>query len=222
MRATITIMWKDILSEIRVKHAINSLILFAFTTVVIISFSIKPIGLKDSAVLSGLFWIIVIFSAMMGLSRVFAKEEELKTINTLKLSVEKQSSIFIGKTLFNVILMFFLELLIFPAYLILMNMEPADMLLLMLIILISTIAIVISTSLVAVIISKTRGGSALFSALSFPIIVPVIFATVTSTERVVSSAVSFSDIISQIVMLISYSGIILILSILLFDHIWRD
>jgi len=56
--------------ELRTRYALSTLGLFAFTTLVVVSVSLGPLGVmksQGSAVLPVLFWVILLFSATAGL-----------------------------------------------------------------------------------------------------------------------------------------------------------
>ncbi|HEY2737203.1 MAG TPA: hypothetical protein VGK45_02295, partial [Thermoanaerobaculia bacterium] len=75
--------------ELRTRYALSTLGLFAFTTLVVVSVSLGPLGVmksQGSAVLPVLFWIIILFSVAAGLPRAFVQEEESQTAIALRLS----------------------------------------------------------------------------------------------------------------------------------------
>ena len=111
MRQTFEILKKDMLSEMRSRYVINSLLMFVIVVISVLKFSIGDEKVSVE-ILSGLLWIAIFFSASSGLARVFIKEEEKETSFALKLSSEP-TQIFIGKLLFNLFLVFTLNIFIF-------------------------------------------------------------------------------------------------------------
>ena len=75
---------KDLASELRTRYAINSLVMFIVVTISVILFSIGNEKISDFLA-GGLFWVVIFFSAMSGLSRAFVSEEERGTTLTLQL-----------------------------------------------------------------------------------------------------------------------------------------
>ena len=112
---------KDLQQEFKTRYAVNAILLFAVVTLTAVSFSIGAYT-ASREVLAALLWIILFFSSMSGLSHIFVREEETHTADTLKL-VAPATSIFLGKFLFNVILLFLLELIIVPLFLGVMNLQ---------------------------------------------------------------------------------------------------
>src|SRR5947209_2554541 len=113
---------KELRSELRSKHALATMALFAVATLVVVSFSIPPLNLDDPLlrqlsprILAALLWIVLFFSAMSGLARVFVKEEDARTVTALRLSA-RASVVFAGKLLFNAGLMAAISIVILPLF----------------------------------------------------------------------------------------------------------
>lgn len=210
---------KDIQLEFRTRFAINAIILFAITTLTAISFSIGPAKL-ESTILSALLWIILFFSAMSGLSHIFVREEEQQTADTLRL-VTNPLSVFLGKWLFNVMLLFALEVIIVPLFFILMNTSTGNIQLFLVILISGSIGLSTVSTIIAAIISQASTRGALFAVLSFPISLPIIISSIHGT-RIALDGNSFSDGISDLQILISFFVVILTVSILTFEFIWKN
>src|SRR5438105_4834836 len=114
---------KDVRSELRTKHALATMALFALATLVVVSYSLAlgalpadPRGeFARAQIHSALMWIILFFSAMSGLARVFVKEEDARTVTALRLSA-RASVVFAGKLLFNAGLMAALSVVVLPLF----------------------------------------------------------------------------------------------------------
>src|SRR5260370_16920314 len=73
---------KDTRAEFRSRSAVNAILLFALTTLAVVSFSLSAQGLAPgikARILASLLWIVLFFSAMSGLPPVFLKEEDILT-----------------------------------------------------------------------------------------------------------------------------------------------
>ncbi|HMB53357.1 MAG TPA: heme ABC transporter permease CcmB, partial [Thermoanaerobaculia bacterium] len=101
---------KDWKSEARTRYALNTLGLFAFTTVILVALGLGPIGVEAAGevVLPLLFWIVVLFAATAGLPRAFVHEEETHTATALRLAA-RPSAVFWGKLAFALSLTWALE-----------------------------------------------------------------------------------------------------------------
>ncbi len=209
---------KDVNLEFRTRYAMNAILMFAITTLTAISFSIGPLSLK-SQVLAPLLWIILFFSAMSGLSHIFIREEEQQTADTLRL-VTSPTSVFLGKWLFNLLLLFGLEILIVPLFLAMMGASANSAGIFLLILFIGSLGLASVATIIAAIISQASAKGALFAVVSFPISLPILISGIHGT-RLAMDGVQFSDCLSDLQVLFSFSVVIITLSLLLFDSIWR-
>src|SRR3989339_463696 len=89
---------KDLHSELRTRYAINSLAMFIIVAISVILFSIGNENISPGLT-GGLFWVVIFFSAMSGLSRAFVSEEERGTSLTLQL-IASPATVFTGNLLF--------------------------------------------------------------------------------------------------------------------------
>lgn len=58
---TLTIVWKDITSELRTKEIATSLIAFALLVIVVVSFTLEP-GEHTSSIAAGILWVAFTFA----------------------------------------------------------------------------------------------------------------------------------------------------------------
>lgn len=209
---------KDVQLEFRSRFAINAIFLFAVTTLTAISFSIGPIQLR-SEILSALLWIILFFSCMSGLSHIFVREEEQMTADTLRL-VTTPNAVFLGKWLFNVMLLLGLELVIIPVFIAMLGVHVGNPGVLLLVILTGSLGLATVATLIAAIISQASAKGALFAVLSFPVCLPVLMSGIHGT-RLAMDGETLSGTLPDFQILISFSVVILTISLLLFEFIWR-
>ena len=66
---------KDVRSEVRTRYALNALLMFVITAVATILFALRSNN-PSAELLSGMYWVVIFFTAMSGLSRIFVSEEE--------------------------------------------------------------------------------------------------------------------------------------------------
>jgi heme exporter protein B len=219
MRDAWLIFKKDIRQEFRTRYALNAILLFALITLVAVSFSIGTFN-AGSEIKSALLWVIIFFSAMSGLSHIFVREEEKHTADTLKL-VAGSTSVFIGKFLFNLFLLYLLEVITVPLFFAVMNFEVQGVLIFIIVLLLGSFGLSAGATMTAAIISKASARGALFAVLSFPILLPVIIAGINGTKIAVEFTM-IRDAGDELQMLISYSVVILTAAVLLFDFVWKE
>jgi len=209
---------KDIQLEFRTRYAVNAILMFAITTLVAISFSIGPVQLQEE-VTAPLLWIVLFFSAITGLSHIFVREEEQQTSDTLRL-VTTPTAVFLSKWLFNIILLGGLEIIIIPLYLVMMNVEILNFSIFFSILILGSIALASVATIIAAIIAQASTKGALFAVLVFPIALPVLISAIDGTKLSLVGA-PFFDCLPDLQVLFSFSIVIITISLLVFEHIWR-
>jgi heme exporter protein B len=205
--------------EFRTRYALNTLALFAFTTLVVISFSLGPLGVARSqgtAVLPVLLWIILLFSVAAGLPRAFVQEEETHTATALRLAATP-SALFCGKLLYGLTLVLLLEALITPAYLIMTSLEVASPALLAGVLAAGGYGLATGSTLVAAIIAQARSKGTLFSVLSFPVLLPLLVLTVELTRG--ATAGDPGGVALPVLLL--YDGAVTVAGLMLFPTVWN-
>lgn len=211
---------KDLNSELRTRYAVNSLAMFIIVAISVILFSIGNEKIPQSLT-GGLFWVVIFFSAMSGLARAFVSEEERGTSLTLQL-IAAPSTIFTGKLLFNLILVFLMNIIIAVLYSALFDeFVIRSFFLFLLTFVLSNIGLAVSSTIIAAIISKAGSKGTLYPVLSFPILLPLILTAVELTSNcMVGTTIVESQV--ELGVLISYDVIMLTASYMLFDFIWKD
>ena len=209
---------KDFRLEFRTKYALNAIAMFGVITLTAVSFSIGPTRL-DAEILAPLVWIILFFSAMAGLSHVFVREEEQQTADTLRLLLPP-NAILIGKWLFNVILLLGLELLIIPLFFLMMSAQLENAAIFFLVLVLGSVALASVATIIAAIIALASSRGALFAVLAFPVALPVLIPAINSTKMAFEGA-AFTDCLSDVQVLSSFTIMIMTASLLLFEFIWK-
>ncbi len=211
---------KDWQSELRTRYAINALAMFILVTISVILFSIGNERISEYLT-GGLLWVVVFFSAMSGLSRSFVSEEERGTTMTLQL-IAKPSTVFNGKLLFNLTLVFIMNFAITLLYAILFDsFIIVNYYLFIITFIFGSIGIAVSSTLIAAIIAKANTKGTLYPVLSFPILLPLIL-TLLELTRFSMDGNTINDALVYIGVIVSYNVIMLTAGYLLFDFIWKD
>jgi len=211
---------KDWQSEIRTRYAINALAMFILVTISVILFSIGDEKITEY-LSGGLLWVVIFFSAMSGLSRAFVSEEERGTTLTLQLSAPP-SSIFTGKLLFNLLLVFLMNFVITFLFIALFDsFIVKNYSLFLFAIVLGNIGISVSSTIIAAIISKAGSKGTLYPVLSFPILLPLILTLLELTKFAIDGDTIAGSFV-ELAVLVCYDVIMLAASYMLFDFVWKD
>ena len=211
---------KDFHSEIRTRYAINSLAMFIIVAISVILFAVGQEKISE-ALTGGLFWVVIFFTAMSGLSRAFVSEEERGTSLTLQLTASP-SIVFSGKLIFNVVLVFCMNTVIALLYAALFeSFIIQNFLLFFLSFIFGNIGLAISSTIIAAIIAKAGAKGTLYPVLSFPILLPLILSSVQLTLFAFDGT-TIEQAKFELAIVVSYDVVMLTVSYLLFDFIWKD
>ena len=213
---------RDLRGEFRTRYAVNAILMFAVTTLIAVSFSIGSFRIREAEqpfLYAVLLWIILVFSALSGLSRSFVKEEEAGTIDVLKLSARPQA-VFLGKLFFNLTLLGALELIIVPLFILLMHYKIKLPGLFVAMVISGGLGLGAGTTIVAAMIAQASARGALFSVLSFPLLLPLMITAIKGCER---AAVGMnSPGWPEVRIAVAYTIVMITMSLFLFPLIWEE
>ncbi|MBW7888948.1 MAG: heme exporter protein CcmB [Bacteroidetes bacterium] len=211
---------KEIASELRTRYALNALLMFVVTTLSVIVFSLGSEHVPYE-IYCGTLWVIIFFSAMSGLSRTFVTEEERGTTLLLQL-ITSSNSVLLGKLFYNVILNFAITLITAIAYLILFNdFVVRTYSIFWLTLLLGSVGLASASTILAAIVAKANSKGTLFPVLAFPVLVPILLTAIKATILSVEGGM-FNEAFPDFQVLISFTIVIIAVSFLLFDFVWKD
>lgn len=215
---------KDILIEIRTRYALNAMLLFAISTAVIVSFRLGPLGVSRDgravATIATLLWIALFFAAMNGLARTFVREEEMRTASLLRLAVPA-NAIYCGKLIVNIGLVLLLEAIVALLFVALMNVRISQIAMFSVILLIGGLGLAGATTIIAALVAKADGKSALFVVLAFPLLLPLLIVAVQATEIALSGG-GWRNASTSLQLLSAYALAQNIAGIMLFERVWES
>ncbi|QQR75822.1 MAG: heme exporter protein CcmB [Holophagales bacterium] len=210
---------KDWRCELRTRYAFNTVLLFAVTTLVVVSVALGPLGTNAPAratVLPMLLWLILLFAAAAGLPRVFGAEEEKHTATALRLAATP-SALFAGKLAYSLTLFLVIEAVTAPLFVAMMQMPVARPLLFVAALAGGGYGLAAGSTLVASIVGQARGQGTLFAVLSFPILLPLMLLAIEVTRVAVTGVANESFLLQ----LLLYDASVTIAGLMLFPAIWN-
>ena len=220
LTSTYALVVKDFQSELRTRYAVNALIMFVVTAVSVIVFALRS-EQPDSGVLAGMFWVVVFFTAMSGLSRVFVSEEERGTVMTLQL-VATPSVVYFGKLLFNTVLTVTMVLAVTALYAVVFSgfvIRSPDIFFLT--VLLGSLGLASASTIIAAIIAKANTRGTLYPVLSFPVLIVLLMTVMSATAKALDGE-PFAAAGADFLVLVSYMMVMTGGSYLLFEYIWKD
>ncbi len=219
LRQTYCLLWKDLLLEIRRRESL--LAMFFFGTLLLFvfhfAFEIRPERVAEMA--PGLLWLAFLFTGTLGLTQLFQAERENHCLDALLLSPIDRGALYLAKVSFNLILMLLVELIVFPLFWVLFNLEFWRLLpLLFLVALLGTIGFCVLGTLFAAVTLKARARELLLPLVLFPLVIPVILATIRGME-IILRAGELEEALPWLRLLIAFDVIFLTAGFLIFEWV---
>ncbi|MEM9291457.1 MAG: heme exporter protein CcmB [Acidobacteriota bacterium] len=218
-RETAAIFLKEWRCELRTRYALNTLFLFAITTLVVVSLSLGPLGVataERTTVLPVLLWVILLFAVISGLPRTFVHEEETRTAIALRLSASP-TAIFVGKSAYSLSVVLALEAVVTPLFSAMMQLPIANPGLLALALALGGYGLAVGGALVAAIIAQARSTGTLFAVLALPILLPLLVLAIFISRAAIAGD-GAGDALTQLLL---YDATISAAGLLLFPTIWN-
>lgn len=181
-RTALAIFEKEALTEIRKREKLNTLLFFGIIIIFVFSFTLgtDPNLLKKIA--PGLLWLVVLFSALLGVEKTFQSEAEEGCLDRLILYSSGHRAVFLGKLLVNFTSILFVQAAVLGLMFILFNLEvPRQPVLLLRTLLLGNIGIAVLGTFYAALITHTRARHAILPLLLFPMLTPLLLAAVFAT-----------------------------------------
>ena len=215
----LTILWKDLLSELRSKEITSAMLVFSLTVVVIFNFVYEPGSGQARESAPGILWVAFTFAGVLGLNRSFARELESGAIYGLLSTPVDRSLLFVAKMIGNIIFMLIIELITFPIFVVLFNLSIAGKLLnLSLVIFLGTIGFAAVGTLFSTIAANTKAREVMLPILLFPISVPVLLAAVKGTSQILNQSANWDKLLPWLKVLIGFDVIFIVACMMLYEY----
>ncbi|HUW94984.1 MAG TPA: heme exporter protein CcmB [Anaerolineae bacterium] len=213
----LALVWKDVLSELRTREMLSSMLVFALLVIVIFNFSFDLRVDNVAQVAPGILWVTFAFASTLELTRSLAMEMENDCLDGLFLAPMDRGVIYLGKMLGNLIFITAVEALVLPTFSVLFNLNLIRLPLL-LTILLGTIGFAAVGTLLSVIAVNSRAREVMLPVLLFPIILPVVIAAAKVTAGILDG-VSLAELAHWLRFLVAFDIIFLVVSYLTFDFV---
>ncbi|MFM8437388.1 MAG: heme exporter protein CcmB [Candidatus Kapaibacterium sp.] len=220
MTQATAILHKEFLTETRSRQSVAALLLFVFNAIFLSVISLAGVRV-DPETFSALFWLIMLFSASLGSTKSFGQEEDKGTALYLRF-LASPTSVFLGKLLYNIVLV--LTLSLFSSLLFLVVFDVIRMQSSVWFVAVAATGSVSSAtvmSLCSAMISRSASKGALLPIISFPLLLPIVFLGVDATTM---SVVGTPDayIATDILVMLAYTVVMGLCAVWVFPFVWRD
>ena len=219
LRQAYLLLRKDLLLEWRRRDSVLTMFFFGTLLLFVFHFAFDMPPDKVVELAPALLWLAFLFTGTLGLAQLFQAERDNHCLDALLLSPLDRGALFLAKTAFNLILMLLVESVVIPLFWILFNLGSWNLLpQLFLVTLLGTLGFCVLGTITAAITLRARARELLLPLVLFPLMIPVILATIRCMEMVLRTG-SFGDAIAWLRLLIGFDVIFLTIGVLIFDWV---
>jgi heme exporter protein B len=219
-RRVFAIAWKDIISELRTREIIFSVLVFAILVLVIFNFAFATDKKTMATVAPGILWVAFTFSGVLALNRAFIPEKEENCLEGLMACPVGREVIYAGKALGSLAFLLMIEAIILPIFALFFNL-PVLSLELITITFAATVGFVAVGTLFSALAVNTRAREMVLPILFLPIVAPVIICAVEASALAINGQ-SWREIISWLGVILAFDAIFLTVPFLVFPYIIEE
>ena len=222
MNAMKAIFFKELMVEFRNKQMINSYLILSLMIIISFRFAFSIMDFSLSQLASPILWIAFFFTGMFSLSIIYKREVEEGTLEGLLVSPISLSSIYLGKFLANLLVIFCLELFTMLMFFVFFPINIPDLFAILTLIIIGTIGIVALGNVISAISSNLSQSGVMLPVLLVPVLLfTIIMSSIGATSKVFAGAHIF-DVMQEIRFIFVFDVVFLAMGYLLIDYILED
>jgi heme exporter protein B len=179
---------KDLRVEARSRVTTNQVAPFAFLVLIVFAFALDPDRGALARAAAGLFWVAVVFSALLAIQRSFAIEGSDGARDGLRLSGLDPAGIFLGKAGAIAAELLALEAVLGVGVVVLYNRSVHGAVLLLVTCALATIGLAAAGTVYGVLAAGLRVRDTLLPLLLLPVVAPVVLAATRACEAALANS----------------------------------
>ncbi len=184
-RQILGVLRKDMLLDWRGQRRAVSVFLFGTITLLLFSFAVGPDSEALARHASGYLWLALVLSSTLALGESLRVELEDDALEGLSLLPVDPRALFYGKALANVLFLAMLSLLLVPLGMVLYGVHiEGSVFDLGLLLLLGIAGLAGPGTLYSAMTARARGRDAMLPLLLYPLVIPVVLASVKGTQLV--------------------------------------
>ena len=209
---------KEVMLEWRQKYAFNSILVYIVSTVFVcyLSFNLR---LPDAITWNALFWIILLFAAVNGISKSFQQEREGRIYFYYQLA--SPEAIIIAKILYNACFMIVISLTGLLIFSLVLGNPVQDNLLFMLNIVLGSVGFSATLTMISGIASKADNNGSLMAIMGLPVVLPLLLMLIKVSKNAMDG-LARSASINEFISITAIITIVITVSVMLFPYLWRS
>ena len=219
LKQVLLLFWKDALLELRRRESLLTMFFFGTLLLFVFQFAFDLTTESVSALVPGLLWLAFLFTGTLGLAQLFQAEREQHNFDALLLAPLDTGALFLAKAGFNLALMAVVELVVIPLFWVLFNLPSWNLLpQIFLVTLLGTIGFCALGTLMSAVTLRARARELLLPLVLFPLMIPVILATIRCLEEVLRVGQLVEEI-AWLRLLLGFDVIFLTAGVMIFDSV---
>jgi heme exporter protein B len=179
---------RDLRVEARSRVTLQQVGPFALLVLILFAFALDPARQTLERATPGLYWVTVLFSALLALARSAALDETDGVRDALRLSALEPAGVFAGKALAVAAELLVLEVVLGLGVIVLYGAEPAGVGLLAVTCVTATAAVASTGTLYGALVSGLRARETLLPLLLLPVLAPVLLGATRAFEAALGGA----------------------------------
>jgi heme exporter protein B len=212
---------KELLLQWRTRTQMMAVFVFGATSLLLFSFAIGPNADALRLHAAGFLWLALLLSSTLTLAESFQVEMEHRALEGLLLLPTSAAVIYYGKAIANWLQLTMLGVALLPVMLILYDTGLPNAGMLVVIILLGTAGLSAPGTLYSAMATQARSKQTLLPLLLFPLVVPVLLASVKATSLLLLGD-PMQQVTSWVGLLVAFDAIYWSLCGLMFGRVVED
>lgn len=217
------ILAKDILVELRTREVVVTMGLFALLLVIVFAFAFHVDMERARDITPGILWVVVLFSATVGLSRVFDRERQGGCLDVILRVPAGPQAVYIAKVLGVLIFTTLVLIVTVPLMLVFLGVSvPSEGIGLFIVALaLGMFGFTCVGTLVAGMLSSSRLRDVLLPVIVYPLVVPVVIAGVELSHVALGGGLPGEEIM-WLKLMIGFDMLFAVIPVWLFPRVMVD
>lgn len=212
----IALLRKDLVTEWRMRYAVNGILLHVISSVFLVFLSVK---VMNAPTWNALFWLILLFTSVSAVAKGFVGEHKGRSLYFY--GITSPQVIIVSKIIYNSLFMVLIACICFVVYITLLGNMAEFMGYYVLIMLLGCLGFSTTFTLLSSIASKSGNGHLLMPVLSFPIIIPILLVLIKASKKAMDG-LDPSLLLPDLLVLLALNSIVIALSYVLFPYLWKE
>jgi heme exporter protein B len=219
LRRLRAVVWKDLTSERRSKAGFNAVAFLGVLVLLLFGFALGPDTEALRSAAAGAMWLAILFAGVLAFNRSFQLELDGGALEPLLLYPAPRWTLFVGKLLANLLFVLLVEAVVVPIAAVLFNVQVTSHWLPQLaVLLLGTVGFVALGTFYASMASRSRAREVLLPLLLFPMLVPVLLASVEASRSLLAGD-PMNEAGAWVQLLAAFDVIFVTASVFAFEHV---